>query len=116
MSNPIVTLKGKQEFDLVFKQGKSYVNRHFVLYVLPSKKDEKRIAFCAGKKLGKAVQRNRMRRRAKSAFQQLADRVKNGYSLVIIARFPVYNDGFDFLINSLFILLKRAGVLKEDIQ
>ncbi|HHU50502.1 MAG TPA: ribonuclease P protein component [Firmicutes bacterium] len=114
MSDSFVSLKSGKEFDLIFQQGKSYINRHFVIYVLPTENRCKKIAFCAGKKLGNAVRRNRIRRRSKSAFQQIKGRIKKGVSLVIIARFPVYNDDFSALVRSLDGLLEKAGILEED--
>lgn len=113
MSDSLVTLKSEREFNSVFQQGKSYVNRHFVLYVLSIETSCRKIAFCAGKKLGNAVHRNRIRRRAKNAFQQIEGRIKKGVSLILIARLPVYSADFIVLVASINDLLKRAGVLEE---
>ncbi|HEY8345472.1 MAG TPA: ribonuclease P protein component [Bacillota bacterium] len=114
MSDSLISLKSGKEFDLIFQQGKSYINRHFVVYVLFAENKYKKIAFCAGKKLGNAVRRNRIRRRTKSVFQQIKSRIKKGVSLVIIARLPVYDDDFSALVRSLHELLEKAGVLEED--
>ena len=55
------------EYQLVYRRGKSYVNRRVVLYVLPrSPKQPTRIGFVTGKKIGCAVERNRCRRLMKS--------------------------------------------------
>ena len=49
-----------REYQLVYRRGKSYVNRRVVLYVLPrSPKQPTRIGFVTGKKIGCAVERNR---------------------------------------------------------
>lgn len=114
MADSLVTLKSGKEFNSVFQQGKSYINRHFVLYVLPVENKCKKIAFCAGKKLGNAVRRNRIRRRSKNAFQQIKGRIKKGVSLVVIARLPVYYADFSVLVRSLNDLLEKAGILEED--
>ena len=59
-----------REYQVVYRRGKSYVNRLAVLYVLKrSPKQPARIGFVTGKKIGCAVERNRCRRLMKEVYR-----------------------------------------------
>lgn len=115
-----VTLKNR-EIRRVFKQGKSFVNQYFVVYILPDKKSISRVGFCTGKAAGHAVKRNRIRRRTKELFRLIAKDLPVGYSLVIIARPRVYAADFKLLKRALQELFRQAGLvitqqLSEDME
>jgi ribonuclease P protein component len=65
-----VRLGGGSAFQAVFDRGRRYVGSYVVLRHLPEG-DRWRVAFVAGRRLGKAVRRNRMRRRIREAFRSL---------------------------------------------
>lgn len=71
-----------------------------------------RVGFAAGKKLGKAVVRNRMKRRIREAVRLLWPRVKPGVSLVVIARQAAKEMAFSQLHARIAELFERLGVLK----
>jgi len=108
------TIKKKWEFQEVFRKGQSYYNSSLVLYVcpLPEKKNQLKAAFCAGKKLGSAVRRNRIKRQMKHAFFAIKDHVKTGFALIIIARGRTEELEYDRIIHSLQDLLGKAGLLQ----
>jgi len=108
------SVKKKWEFQEAFNKGYSYYNSTLVLYVcpLPEEKNQLKVAFCAGKKLGSAVRRNRIKRQLKHAFFTLRDQVKNGYTLIIIARGRAEELDYQSLSQSLRQLLGKAGLLQ----
>lgn len=55
-------IKRRSDFQRVYRSGRSFANRYFVLYVFPSDGVRGRVGFAAGKKLGCAVTRNRVKR------------------------------------------------------
>ena len=66
-------IKRRSDFQRVYRSGRSYANRYFVLYVFPSDGVRGRVGFAAGKKLGCAVTRNRVKRLLREAYQRLKD-------------------------------------------
>jgi ribonuclease P protein component len=76
------------EFDRVYRDGSSSATRFLVLYAFPRKEDgdDVRLGVSAGRKVGGAVERNRVKRALREAFWSIADRLPEGYDFVLVAR------------------------------
>ena len=68
-------------------------------------------AFVAGRRIGKAVQRNRARRVLKAAWGGLAGRVREDQDVVLVARKTILGAGSPEIGDELSLLLRRCGVL-----
>ena len=107
-------IKKNEEFQKVFKKGKSFANRQFVVYCL--KKEDQiafRIGLSVGKKVGKAVTRNQIKRYIRQTFLELKDDVRQDMDYVIIARNPAATLDFHETKKSLEHVLKIAKVVKK---
>jgi ribonuclease P protein component len=107
-------IKKSKEFQEAFKNGKSFANRQFVVYVLKKvDQDYFRIGLSVSKKLGNAVTRNQIKRYIRQTMLELKDEVQTGNDYVIIARKPVAEMGMHEVKKSLEHVLKVARVLKK---
>lgn len=104
-------IRKRGEFQLVYQQGKSVANRAAVLYVLPGTDGTPKIGFAAGRKLGKAVVRNRMKRRLKEALRPHFGRLKPNSRLILIARSGAKDLTMPELTAKVAELLGKAGLL-----
>ncbi len=108
------TLKTKKDFNNVFNRGKSTASRYLVLYWYPNKKEINRYGFSISKRIGKAVVRNKLKRRLKEIIRRfLEDSSLKGYDIIIIARNPVNSLDFNGIKNDLTRLFKKANLFKN---
>ena len=80
------TLKKNYEFHRLYSKGKSAVTPFLVVYARRSKRRSNRIGFTVSTKLGKAVKRNRVRRRLREIYRLHEARFVPGTDLVVVAR------------------------------
>lgn len=107
-------IKKDNEFQKVFKEGKSFANRQFIVYRYKKEGQEQfRIGLSVSKKVGNAVTRNRIKRYVRQAFLEMKDELQNDVDYVIIARHQAAKIDFHETKKSLQHVLRIARVLKR---
>lgn len=78
------------DFDAVYRRGRSSANRHLVVYAFareaPEHPDEVRLGLSVGRRVGGAVERNRVKRVLRDRFAEVAPDLRPGLDVVVIAR------------------------------
>ena len=78
-------VKKSQDFDNIIRKKQSFANRQFVIYYQENKLDHMRLGISVSKKLGKAHERNKLKRYVRESFKTRKDFLKN-YDIKIIVR------------------------------
>ena len=108
-------IKKDKEFQLVFKKGKSFANRQFVVYCYRKEgQAEFRIGLSVSKKIGNAVTRNRIKRYIRQSFLEMKDEVQNDMDYIIIARHQAASIDFHETKTSLQHVLRVSRVIKKN--
>jgi ribonuclease P protein component len=80
-------LSRSADFDRVFRAGRSHAGREFVLYVFPRADEQSsRLGLSVSRKVGGAVERNRVKRLLREAFAVEGPRLPEGTDAVLVAR------------------------------
>ena len=85
-------LSRSRDFDAVFRKGRSVSTRYLVLYAFPrpdgagALEVAPRLGLAVSRKIGGAVTGNRLKRRLRSAFDELGELMRPGCDYVLVAR------------------------------
>jgi ribonuclease P protein component len=108
-------LSRSAEFERVYRQGRSVANRHLVLYTFPNASTERpRLGLSVSRKVGGAVERNKVKRLLREAFSHAENELLTGQDVVVVAR-PAAGElaereGLAGMDASLAELIAKAGL------
>ena len=108
-------LSRSAEFERVYRQSRSHGNRYLVLYAFPREDDGGvRLGLTVPRQVGGAVERNRVKRLLREAFDAEGVGVPANHDVVIKARPDVRElaerDGLEAVRRELAELLAQAGL------
>ena len=107
-----VTLKENRDFRRLYRKGATAVDRCMVLYCRRNHLGRNRYGFTVSTKLGKAVVRNRARRRLREVYRLNRDKLRPGYDVLLVARGRTLTAPWKDL-NATFLRLCRKLELTE---
>jgi len=107
-------IKKRREFEAVYGQGVRFSSSGFVVIRLATGADSTRFGITITRKHGKAVVRNRLRRRIKAVLTSIADRICPGYDVVIIPWGQMGRAEFADVLRGIPSVLTQAKVLERE--
>ncbi|MZP29669.1 ribonuclease P protein component [Heliobacterium undosum] len=105
-------LRRNEDFQKVYKRGKSYGGQYVVLYRfqprLPDTPSRRRFGFSVSSKVGKANVRNRVKRMLREICRRHGLRADDGSDIILIARSKIKGIPFRLVEQDVIKLFKRA--------
>lgn len=87
---PQERIRKKKDFLHLYKKGKRYRGKYFILIYLSNELTFSRVAVVASKKLGNAVQRNRTKRWLHTLFRRNKELLEKPFDLIFIPRKEIH--------------------------
>jgi len=107
-----ISLKSNNDFRRLYAKGKCASSHNMVLYCRPNRLRLNRVGITVSAKLGKAVVRNRVRRRLREVYRLNEDKLSPGYDIVLVARGRVKTALFRDLETDFLSLCQELGIAK----
>lgn len=110
----LITVKKNKDFKKIYASGRSVSNDSLVLYVRRNKVNiDRRFGFSVGKKIGKAVVRNRIKRLLKEACRLNMEYFPRENDYIIVARKTAAQENYHTLSEKLLLLVKRITQINK---
>ena len=104
-------VRANADFQATYAQGKSLAARTMVLWLSKAPDASLRLGVVSSRVIGKAVQRNRARRRLREAWRLNRFRFRGDVDVVLVARRSILTAKWEDVTGDLIWLAKRAGIL-----
>lgn len=105
------SLRKNFEFRNVYNKGKSFANKHLVLYIKPNNLSVNRLGISVSKKVGKSVVRSRVTRLIRESYRLNELSIEQGYDIVVLARVMASEIDFHQMQRSFCHVSKNLGIL-----
>lgn len=107
-------LKKNKHFNYIYKKGQGVSLEDMSVVYIKAKTKPFKVGFSVSNKVGKAVVRNKVKRRMREAFVQIMPLVDRRYNYIFIAKPNIADKDFFDIKQNMLLLLKKAGMLNED--
>ena len=107
-------LKFDSQFKRIYSKGSSCVRPSLVVYAKKNGIPGNRLGITVSKKIGKAVIRNRAKRRLRELFRINSGNIKPGYDFILVARGRTAFSRFSVLTSDFQSALKEIGVWEDE--
>ena len=110
----LVTIKNNYEFRRIYAKGERAGSPRMVIYRRRNRLGINRLGITVSTKLGKAVCRNKIRRRLKEIFRLNNDKLESGWDIVVVAKQLSRESDYRELERDFLHACKRLGLIPAE--
>ncbi len=107
-------LKNSRDFDRIIKSNKPYKYKDYIIYLEKDTNDIYKFGLSVGKKIGNAVNRNKVKRQLKAIISEKD--YQNNFNCIIIVGRGINERNFEEKKENLLIALENLNLIKENIH
>ncbi|HKX18307.1 MAG TPA: ribonuclease P protein component [bacterium] len=100
----------RADFSRVYREGRRFAGEALAVYVRPTD-GGRRVGVTAGRGLGRAVARNRAKRRLREAYRRIETRLRATGDIVLVARSGAIDAGFGEIMREMEALCAAGRLL-----
>ena len=104
--------RGKNDFNAVHNRGKSFANHALVVLIVNDEQFNGKVGFAAGKRLGGAVVRNRVKRLMREVYRLNKNSLRRDCGMILVGRKFLVTAKFKDAEKAFLEICKRAQLLK----
>lgn len=109
----VISIKENHIFRRLYHKGKSAVTPHLALYARRNGRDHSRLGITVSTKLGKAVRRNKVRRRLREIYRLHQSELLPGWDMVVVARVRAAHSSYAALEKSFLQAADKLGLRQK---
>ncbi|CUX26452.1 ribonuclease P protein component [Clostridium sp. C105KSO13] len=106
------SLKQNKDFQVIYKNGKSYANRYLVMYVKKNILGKNRLGISVSKKVGNSVVRHHLTRLIRESYRLQEEHFQCGFDIIVIARVSAKEKDYHEIESALIHLGKLHEIYK----
>ena len=106
------SLKKYKDFQLVYKEEKSFANKYLVMYIKENGLERNRIGISVSKKVGNSVVRHRVTRLIRESYRLHESVFNSGLDIVVVARSAAAQADYEKIESALLHLAKLHKIIK----
>ncbi len=109
-----VSMKKNHEFRRLYAKGKSVATASLVVYFKRTKRPTNQLGLTVSTKVGKAVCRNKVRRRLREIYRLNESKLQRGLDMVVVARVKAAHVSYAQLERDFLFACSRLGILCDE--
>ena len=107
------SLKKNRDFQVVYKNGRSYANKYLVMYIMENHQNKNRLGISVSKKVGNSVVRHHITRLVRESYRLHEEIFNSGLDIVVIARNSAASVSYHEVESAMLHLGKLHGIIKK---
>ena len=107
------SLKKNRDFQVVYKNGRSYANKYLVMYIMENDQNKNRLGISVSKKVGNSVVRHHITRLVRESYRLHEKIFNSGLDIVVIARNSAASVSYHEVESAMLHLGKLHGIIKK---
>ena len=104
-------LKNSRDFDRIIKNNKPYKYKDYTIFLEQSINNQYKFGLSVGKKIGNAVNRNKVKRRLKAIIDE--NDYQNNFNCIIIVGKGINEKSFNEMRDNLLFAFEKLNIIKE---